>query len=184
MIRAAKASDVHEVVVLIMAAIGELTTLYTGEASNEKAAPILAQFYTQPGNRFSQQLIKVVELDDQIAGMILCYNGGDAPALYAPIEQFRASALGQGVKHPLEAEPNEYYIDALAVAPQYRGKGLAAQLMLQAEQDALTAGMNQIALLVDVDNTRAKHVYLRQGYEPIGQKMLHHHPYWHMVKRL
>jgi len=184
MIRAAKASDVHEVVVLIMAAIGELTTLYTGEASSEKAAPILAQFYAEPGNRFSQQLIKVVELDGQIAGMILCYSGGDAPTLYAPVEQFRSRALQQDVKHPLEAEPNEYYIDALAVAPQYRGKGLAAQLMQQAEQDALAAGINQIALLVDVDNTRAKHVYLRQGYEPIGQKMLHHHPYWHMVKRL
>lgn len=184
MIRAAKASDVHEVVSLIIAAIGELTILYTGEASSQKAAPILAQFYAQPGNRFSQQLIKVIELDDQIAGMILCYSGGDAPALYAPIEQFRARALGRDVKHPLEAESNEYYIDALAVAPQHRGRGLAAQLMLEAEKDARSSGMKKIALLVDIDNARAKHVYLRQGYQSVGQKELHHHPYWHMVKKL
>jgi ribosomal protein S18 acetylase RimI-like enzyme len=184
MIRAAQASDVNAVTALIIAAIGELTILYTGESSVEKATPILAQFYLQAGNRFSKELIKVDEQAGQVTGMILCYSGQAAKALYAPIEHYRSEALEQNVQHQIESEEDEYYIDALAVAEQHQGKGIAAQLMLQAEQDAVTMGFNKVSLLVDVDKTRARDLYLRKGFQQIGQKMLHRHPYWHMVKHV
>lgn len=184
MIRPAQASDVHEVVSLIISAIGELTIVYTGESAPEKAAPILEQFFLQPGNRFSKELIKVDEQEGEVAGMILCYSGQHAKALYAPIEQSRSEALQQPVSHQIEAEKDEYYIDALAVAGQHQGKGIAAQLMLQAEQDAAAAGLSKVSLLVDVENLHAANVYLRKGFLQVGQKMLHRHPYWHMVKHV
>lgn len=184
MIRNAQASDASQVVELIMAAIGELTVVYTGESAPEKAAIILEQYFLQSGNRFSKELIKVYEQDGEVAGMILCYNGQDAAALYAPIEQYRSAALQQIVKHQLESELDEYYIDALAVSSSYQGRGIAAKLMIQAEEDAIAAGISKVSLLVDVDNTHALTVYKRKGFVQVGQKMLHQQPYWHMVKHV
>lgn len=184
MIRTALAGDAKEVVSLIMSAIGELIVVYTGESLPEKAAPILETFFMQSGNRFSKELIKVYEQDGEIAGMILCYSGQQAEALYAPIEQYHSDHLQQPVKHQVESEYDEYYIDALAVSSSYQGRGIAAKLMLQAEQDAIIAGIKKISLLVDVNNTHALNVYERKGFVQAGQKMLHQQPYWHMVKHL
>lgn len=184
MIRTAIASDANQVVSLIMSAIGELIVVYTGESIPEKAAPILETFFLQPGNRFSKELIKVYEQEGEIAGMILCYSGQQAEALYAPIEQSRSNHLNQTVKHQIESELDEYYIDALAVSSSYQGRGIAAKLMHQAEQDAVTASIKKISLLVDVNNTHALSVYERKGFVQAGQKMLHQQPYWHMVKHV
>lgn len=185
MIRQAQTNDAEQVVSLILSAIGEeLAAVYTGESEPSKAAPILAQYFAQPGNRFSKELIRVYEQDGDVAGMILCYSGQDAAALYAPIELHRSQALKQAVKHQLESEQGEYYIDALAVDERYQGQGIAAKLMLQVEQDAAAAGLHKLSLLVDVDNTHALQVYLRKGFIQKGQKMLHQQPYWHMVKQV
>ncbi|MCM3633266.1 MULTISPECIES: GNAT family N-acetyltransferase [Paenibacillus] len=185
MLRSATANDAHAVVELIILAIGsELTELYTGFSSPQKAAPILLQYYLQPGNRFSKELIVVYEQADQIQGMILCYVGEEAAARYAPIERQRSSELKKTVNHPIEAELDEYYIDALAVHPSFQGKGIASKLMKQAELDAALLGKSKVGLLVDQDKEHAYQIYEKKGYRKVNEKMLGNQPFWHMVKEV
>jgi len=185
MIRYATISDAEAVVELIMLAIGsELTELYTGYSTPQEAAPILLQYYLQPGNRFSKELIVVCEEASEVQGMILCYAGEEAAARYAPIERQRSIDLQQQVAHPIESELDEYYIDALAVHPNFQGKGIASKLMKQAELDAASIGKSKVGLLVDKDKEHAYRIYEKKGYYKIGEKTLKGQPFWHMVKKV
>ena len=185
MLRPATAADAQAVVELIILAIGsELTELYTGFANPDKASPILIKYYLQPGNRFSKELIVVHEQGEQIQGMILCYDGREASARYAPIEHQRSIDLKHPVVHPIESEQDEYYIDALAVHPDFQGRGIASKLMKQAEHDALLHRQRKVGLLVDKDKEHAYHIYEQKGYRKVGEKLLSNQPFWHMVKEV
>lgn len=183
MIRQAKQEDASQVIALIMLAIDDLTIPFTGENNYDSAANILTQYFVTPGNRFSAELVTVDEQDGQITGMILCYYGKDMPELYTPIEHILNERNLPFTLEP-EADLDEYYIDALAVSPAHQGKGIASQLMKHAEQKAAADGVNKIGLNVDFENPKAQDVYKRKGYVVDKKIMLHHKPYWHMVKQL
>jgi ribosomal-protein-alanine N-acetyltransferase len=57
------------------------------------------------------------------------------------------------------------YVVTLDVAPQYRRKGLAGQMMQRIEQQALEAGCEAMELHVSIENDGAIAFYEREGYE-------------------
>jgi len=59
-------------------------------------------------------------------------------------------------------------IYSIAVSPQYRGLGLAKQLMAAGEQAANEDGRLYLRLEVSVDNTQAIKLYETQGYQKFG----------------
>ena len=59
-------------------------------------------------------------------------------------------------------------IYSIAVSPQYRGLGLAKQLMAAGEQAANEDGRLYLRLEVSVDNTPAIKLYETQGYQKFG----------------
>lgn len=58
-------------------------------------------------------------------------------------------------------------IHVLWVDPELRGQGLGSQLLLQAEQQAKTAGAHSVVL--DTFDWQAEDFYLRHGYEVFGR---------------
>ncbi|HIW32390.1 MAG TPA: GNAT family N-acetyltransferase [Candidatus Paenibacillus intestinavium] len=184
MIRQAQLEDASQVVSLIISAIHDLTIPFTGEHDEAAAAKILTEYYCTPGNRFSSELVTVEEIDGQIAGMILCYYGKDMAALYSPIEIWLEQRTHKKVALELEADADEYYIDAIAVHPSYQGRGIASRLMEYSQQKAVADGVHKVGLNVDFDNTVAEEVYKRKGYAADKQITLHHKPFWHMVKHV
>lgn len=185
MIRPANRSDVHEVTTLIYNAIKDIAYQLTGEEQYEPALAQLREFYLTEGNRFSYSLIQVMEHNNKVAGMILCYSGMAAPQLYEPIALHLRHKL-DGVKPMIdkEAEEDEYYIDAIAVHPKEQGKGIAKALFQAAEDYARTNHFHSISLNVDQDNDRALALYEKLGYKTVKQLFINKRPYWHMVKRL
>lgn len=59
------------------------------------------------------------------------------------------------------------YIASIAVAAQMRGKGIGSELLHFAERRF--AGRAHLFLLVSSFNHRAQHLYLRHGYERVGE---------------
>ena len=57
------------------------------------------------------------------------------------------------------------YVVTLDVAPQYRRRGLAGQMMERIEEKALEAGCDRMVLHVSVDNEGAIAFYEIEGYE-------------------
>jgi ribosomal protein S18 acetylase RimI-like enzyme len=61
------------------------------------------------------------------------------------------------------------YVQTLEVLPQYRGKGVAAELLRRGEGSVHAAGATQITLHVDEKNAAALHLYEKSGYIGIGR---------------
>ena len=68
-----------------------------------------------------------------------------------------------------EARPGEYYLDSLAVLPQYRNKGIATALIKEMFRMRDESGIPLATIAVDPDNDTAYRLYTRLGFRHDGQ---------------
>jgi ribosomal protein S18 acetylase RimI-like enzyme len=80
--------------------------------------------------------------DDRAVGMTVCFFG---------LSTFRARPL--------------LNVHDLAVLPHYRGQGIGRALLAAAEEHARAKGCCKLTLEVQDDNTRARALYRRFGFE-------------------
>ena len=69
-----------------------------------------------------------------------------------------------------------WLLQAIAILPEYRGKGLARQLLGKAESVAKDAGSNRIALQVEEVNEVAFRTYQSNGYVEVDRRPYVHFP--------
>lgn len=102
--------------------------------------------------------------DGTVMGAIVSYDGARLHELRAPFIEWARAELG--IDHSRlddETHPGEWYLDSLAVYPQYRGKGVARAL-LAAAADRAAAHNLPAALLVDKGNPGAERLYRSVGF--------------------
>lgn len=110
---------------------------------------------------FSWRNAHLALLENRIAGMLLAYRlpaAEDAQDL----EQFPAF-----IRPLIELEqcvPGSFYINMLAVYPEYRGRGVGTLLMSLADGLAAQAGCGLISVEVFEQNAGALRLYQRLGY--------------------
>ncbi|MBM7565065.1 ribosomal protein S18 acetylase RimI-like enzyme [Paenibacillus sacheonensis] len=183
--RMAARDDAPRVIPLLLDAIGEIAYLLTGASDEADCARRLTDFFKQPGNRISREHVIVDERDGVIAGMIVAYSGNDAQVLDEPFLERMRRDFGEAEREIVkEARNGEYYIDALAVAEDYRGQGIAKALMAAAEQRGRELGFERASLIVESYNERAYGIYGRAGYIEDGLLRIGGSDYRRMVKRL
>lgn len=68
-----------------------------------------------------------------------------------------------------ETDSGEFYIDTLAVLPEYRGRGIASELLHASIERANMLG-KPAGLLVDKENSRARRLYERIGFRKVGER--------------
>lgn len=64
--------------------------------------------------------------------------------------------------------PDEVHLLVIAVAPDFRGQGLARVLLAQVDRLAIHLGIGRVLLEVRPSNERALSFYRREGFEQIG----------------
>ena len=69
-----------------------------------------------------------------------------------------------------------WMLQAIAILPEYRGKGLARQLIDKAGRVAADAGTNRIALQVEEVNSVALRAYTRNGFVEADRRPYVHFP--------
>jgi GNAT superfamily N-acetyltransferase len=57
------------------------------------------------------------------------------------------------------------WIDRLAVHPDHRHKGYAAQLIAAAEQELRKTGLQIFAVLIEADNNASRELFAQEGYK-------------------
>ncbi len=111
---------------------------------------------------FSYTNASVVRNGANVVGMILSYqlddpyitgDLDDVPEVVRPLVVLESKA------------PGSWYINAIATVDAYRGKGLATRLLTDAEARASAKGIHQMSLIVASENTSARDLYLKLGYE-------------------
>src|SRR5579859_4359640 len=166
-IRPARPSDFHAAARLIQV-VFDMLSGHFAPAEQQEDDPAryawLEDWFQQENNRFSYQQVLVKEVEGQVVGVILIYHGSEAEALDRPLnERLRRLRNDPTFTLDREAEPDEFYIDTLSVAPTFSGRGYGTALIQAAEQKARELHHTKIAINVDHDNERAYRLYHRLG---------------------
>lgn len=109
-------------------------------------------------------------VDGLPVGLCLCYDGKDYHE--TRIRTFQLFSEGkEGEEDDMdlanmedETGPGEYYIDSLAVMPEFRRQGIARQLMLAQLEIGRKMGLHKATLLVDPANPSAQSLYHQCGF--------------------
>ena len=144
--------------------------------SESRARSMLASVYARPGHAASFEVCEVAELDGELAGVIAWFpvSEGDHRArrfvsLTAPrVPPWRWPALLRHLRAAGTVSPHPpartLYVDALAVDPAFRRRGVARALLERAEQAAADHELDGVALDTGLHNEPARALYAATGY--------------------
>ncbi|MCK8060936.1 MULTISPECIES: GNAT family N-acetyltransferase [unclassified Fusibacter] len=188
-IRAMKKEDKTFVAPLIRSAIEDLSELFTQSEAIDIIDSRLERLIEAQETRFSHVYGLVCEIDGKVAGAGLAYLAGEMRRLTfnsIAIIESEGITFDLQVKRDLlcsrEANEDEFYIDNLAVYPDFQNRGIGGLLLDAFEQKAKAEGHDKLSILADLENPRARELYLRRGYEEDCIMKVLGHEYHHLVK--
>ncbi|WP_266158780.1 GNAT family N-acetyltransferase [Dyella silvatica] len=184
-LRRAVRADAERVVPLLVEAIDHIALQLAGVDHWMAAVPLFRHWFEAVGNRYSHDYVLVMEIGGELAGALLAYPGRDEALLAKPVlALLREREPSAEHRHDIESAPDEFYLDALTIAPAHRGGGHAARLIDAACAYALEQGHQRVGLLVDLDKPRVKQLYQRLGFTVDGERTVAGHRYEHMIRHL
>lgn len=173
----ARQSDAQFIGAAVVEAIGsEIASGLAGE--HHTVADVIALFSSLAEREDSQYsyLNTLVAIDDdgKLVGACVAYDGARLPELRQPFFKAVTDRLGLDLGNVEdECEPDEFYLDTLAVLPAYRGRGIASDLLRASIARAAECG-KPAGLLVDKSNPLARKLYERVGFRKVGERPFVH----------
>lgn len=122
----------------------------------------------------------IAEVDGVPAGAIVGYDGGRLYELREPLKALIKERQGRELDVEDETAPGEFYLDSLAVLPQFRGCGVGRALLNAAAERAFSMGFERVGLIVDFDNPRAEKLYVSLGFRRVNATKFLGLDMWHM----
>ena len=83
----------------------------------------------------------------------------------------------------IETLPGEWYLDSLAVLPEFRRAGIGKMLVMDAIERGRNAGYTQCTLLAEKSSTHLVEYYTRLGFAIESSTLYLGNAYWRMVRR-
>ncbi len=150
---------------------------YVFASTPDKAQEILRQAFREPSHAFSYEFAQVLEVDDQLAGIVLGYPSEVKRRAEANVQGIMAHIvplhrvpriLGNladlsRIKQDIDADT--YFLLSLCIAPEFRDRGLGSALLQDTEFGAQELGCKTMALDLAYTNDRALQLFERLGYE-------------------
>ena len=143
-------------------------------------APIFAELASREVSQYSYRNALVAEVDGSVVGAIIGYDGARLKELRKPLFELMRETFGDVPAVEDETSAGEFYLDSLAVLPQYRGFGAGGALLSAARDRAFAAGHERVGLIVDFENPRAEALYNSLGFERVNAMKFLGHDMWHM----
>ena len=164
---------------LIYMTMGTMADYLMGNDETAEAINILEQLFRREKNRYSYQYTNLAIIDGEIAGLLLSYPGRILKLLDLPMmgsiiavnelpEALRFFVRSIPLMMVKEVEVDEYFINNVAVLPNFRRRGVGKLLMNLAEKLAKESGLNKCALTVEINNEPAVKLYQQLGYQIVG----------------
>ena len=221
-IRDAKPSDGEFIARNVLAAMG-YEVFNDGDADSviefgstslnvQDAVKIVGEVCARPDTLYSYTRTRVACVDGKAVGSLTAYSGDDYLPLrdltWGLLNSFFASnyddASGEGTANDEGAEsvmpsaepecrPGEFYLDSMAILPEYRRMTfeyagstdrIGHLLMLDGIEEGRRKGFTRISLIVDKIKPRLKSYYSALGFRPDGEILFFGHLYDRMIKDL
>jgi ribosomal protein S18 acetylase RimI-like enzyme len=150
---------------------------YTAYAGSEKRAlTLLEAVFKEPGHAASFDCCTVAYVNSELVGVVAGFPVASGDQLSRRFIRLTLPKLPPwrwwGTFRHLRAAgdvaptppQDAYYVDALAVAPEWRRRGIAHQLLDEAHRQAAQAGLARLALDTGLQNTGARRLYEAYGF--------------------
>ena len=187
MIRQARKADFPFVYPILKQIFDEMQMESIEKLPEDQFYNLMKLGFSSEDYRYSYRRIWVAEDNDKITAILDMYPYRDQEIIDVVLRNAYAKVdlpISTEIFTDQEAWPHEWYIDALAVHPDYWGKGYASKLLDEAENVALQKGYKLLSLNVDQDNPRAQKLYLHKGFETQNTMTIGDRQYDHMIKKL
>ena len=175
----------------IMEAVGpELVDQMAGEdGTPEDVHLVFSRLALRDDSQYSYLNTRIaLASDGQKAGVCVSYDGADLIELRKTFFEEATRQLGWEISEEEiasmkpETTEEEYYLDSLMTLPEYRGRGVARQLILDADKKAVIKN-KPLGLLCDKTNTRARRLYESVGFKAVGKRPFAGHDMDHLQLR-
>ena len=131
---------------------------------------------------YSYTRARVVTVDGKPAGCLISYPGEDYAGLRVKTWQLIFGETSEDAdKWESETFPGEYYLDSMAVLPEFRGMHLGRELLLDGIAKGRRAGYGRVTLLVESDRPGLRDYYASVGFEPGPEMDFFGHTYTRMA---
>ncbi|MDD2385239.1 MAG: GNAT family N-acetyltransferase [Bacteroidales bacterium] len=171
-IRKAKIEDSKVIAAYMMLAMSDIFCQLIGENSFENATQVLECLISKKANQYSYENCWVVESKEGIIAAVSIYDGAKLQELRAPVVAMIKSMFNRDFLPEDESQAGEFYIDCLGVQPDRQGKGIGSKILQFLIDEYVHKRKEILGLLVDKENPYAKRLYLKLGFELIGEKTL------------
>jgi ribosomal protein S18 acetylase RimI-like enzyme len=179
-VRRAEPADFQTVARLLHHSAADMYDRFAGGRS--RALRLLERSLAEPGNASSADVVWVAQVDGRVAAAMAGFPVDEATSRSATFlrlalrhappwrwpEALLLYWLG-GRAAPSPPAPS-FYVDALATAPAFRRRGAARALLAEAERQARTRGLPAVALDTTVDNSGARALYEREGFDEVAYR--------------
>jgi ribosomal protein S18 acetylase RimI-like enzyme len=171
-IRKAEISDSKYIAPILLLAMEDIIYKFIAKKDYVSAKDFLEYFASRENNQYSYQNCFVAEENNEIIGAVNIYNGSDIEALRAPIVDYVQKNYNPEFNPEFETRAGEFYIDSLGVNPNHQGKGIGSKILRFLIDEFVHKNQQTLGLLVEEDNPLAKSLYLKLGFEIVGEKTL------------
>lgn len=126
----------------------------------------------------------VAHVNGKPVGAIISYPGEN----YDVLRQYTWKRLWKDIdagtirNTEVETYPGEYYLDSMAILPEYRGFSIGKSLIEAAIEQGKTQGYKRFTLLVDCNKPRLKAYYKSMGFKETGEMTFFGPRYKRMMK--
>jgi len=137
-------------------------------AAGEDAWDVGRRRAAREDGSFSYRNAVIIEHEGQCAGALIGYEIPDAPepippdlpAMFVPLQELENLA------------PATWYVNVLAVCPQFRKSGFGTELLGVAQRTAEALGKRGLSVIVSDANTGARRLYERCGYAERAERAM------------
>lgn len=149
-----------------LAALG-LYDFVKSDSKTLKNLEIATNLCAMEDSLYSYRHALIATIDCCPAGAIIGYDG----AVYQTLREKSFAYIREhtGIdnsQYAMETGPGEFYLDSMAIAPEFRGRELGHKLMRAAISRGREFGFNRFTLIVDVTHPRVRDYYGAVGFIP------------------
>lgn len=172
LIRKATAEDSMIIASYVMLAMTDIIYHFIGEDSSEKAIHFLNCLIREKNNQYSYENCWVAEAENVIVAAAIVYDGARLKELREPVAIQLKEMFNRDFNPEDETQEGEYYIDCVGVDSNHQGKGIGTNVFQFLINEYVHQRGETLGLLVDKNNPKAKQLYLKLGFEVVGEKIL------------
>lgn len=154
------------------------TAMLMDDSDDDRVRKFADDVCAQEGVLYSPENTVIAEVEGKPAGMLTAYDGAGYHDMRVRTSELIRQSMGVTFENMEdESEAGEYYLDSLAVLPEYRGRGIGRQLMQYGIEQGLAKGLD-VTLAVDPVNERAQQLYRSLGFTHQRDIYIFGHTYW------